>query len=243
MKYPNQCPNQCLPTLSNVDDRAGIEYDGRWKLLHYTMADIYSPVIVAPLNNLTSSTLSIYAVSDLWSVAHGSVSFSWLSWNGSTISDSSIPSKAVSFEVGAINGTLLHNIDMSKLAVNKSDAVLVMNLTATGSLPNNPTPTTFTHSNFFTPTPLSSAALVDPGLTLTHNAKNKSFTVKATKGVSIWTWLDYPSGAVVRFSDNGFLLRKGESMEVTYSIATDSTNGKWTQGVTVESVFNNTLAK
>lgn len=219
---------------------AGIEYDGRWKVLHYTAKDIYNPVIIAPLNNITTGELSIYAISDLWSNVSGTASFSWLSWNGSPIPSTSIPSKAVSFNVGAINSTLVHTLKTSELNMNTSDSVLVMNITATGTLPNAASPTTFTHANLFTPTPLAYAGLVDPGLHLSHDSSTSSFTVTATKGVSVWTWLDYPTGVVVRLDSNGFYLRKGESMSVGYQVASDYTGGKWVDGVTVGSLWNNT---
>lgn len=44
---------------------AGIEYGGRWKVLHYIVRDIYQPVVLAPLYNKTSGILGVYAVSDL----------------------------------------------------------------------------------------------------------------------------------------------------------------------------------
>ena len=219
---------------------AGIEYDGRWKILHYTAKDIYNPVIITPINNITTSELSIYGVSDLWNTTSGTAYFYWYSWNGTQIADSSVPSDAVSFDIGAINSTLIHTIDTSKLAVNASDAVLFMQIKATGTLPNSPTPTTFTHSNIFTPTPLAYANLVDPGVTLDYSKNSSSFIVGAHTGISAWTWLDYPAGAVVRFSNNGFFLRKDEQVEITYEVVSDTTNGNWAHGVTVSSIWDNT---
>ena len=219
---------------------AGIEYDGRWKVLHYTAKDIYNPVIIAPLSNISTGALSIYAISDLWSNVSGSASFEWVSWNGTSISSDSVPPDPVSFDIGAINSTIIHTFNATQLNINAADAVLLMNITATGTLPNTPTPTTFTHQNLFTPTPLSYASLVDPGLSLTHDDSTNSFTITATTGVSVWTWLNYPSGAVVHFDDNGFFLRKGESRAVGYSVMSDSTEAKWADGVTVGSLWNNT---
>ena len=219
---------------------AGIEYDGRWKVLHYTAKDIYSPVILAPLYNISTGLLSIYAVSDLWSPVAGTASFSWLAWDGTPLSSSSVPFAPIDFAVGPINSTLLHTLNATDLDLDPSAAVLLMNLTATGTLPNNPSSTTFTHSNLFTPVPLSQAALVDPGLELSHDNASKSFSVTATKGVSLWTWLDYPAGAVVRFDDNAFYLRKGERREVGYEVVSDYTDGRWVEGVSVGSVWDNT---
>ena len=119
---------------------------------------------------------------------------------------------------------------------------MVMNVTAAGSLPNSGNvSTTFQHSNFFHLSPLSSAPLVDPGLELSYSNTTKNFTVTAASGVSVWTWLDYSAGAVVTFDDNAFLLRKGESRQIGYTVKSDTTGGSWVGGVTVASLWNNTL--
>ena len=217
---------------------AGIEYDGRWKVLHYVAKDIYNPVIIAPLYNMTTGQLSVYAVSDLWTDASGEMTFEWLNWDGSTSANST--SMTFSFSVGGLNSTLVRAINMTSRSSDKSDSFLAMNLTATGTLPNQVSPTTFTHQNLFTPMALSNVQLSDPGLVLKKS--NSSLTITATKAVSVWTWLDYPEGAVVTFSDNAFYLKKGESKNITWTVYKDTANGAWLDGLTVESLYNNTLA-
>ena len=217
---------------------AGIEYDGRWKVLHYVAKDIYNPVIIAPLYNITTGQLSVYAVSDLWSDASGQMTFEWLNYDGSTPAHST--SMTFSFSIGGLNSTLVRAINMTSRSSDKSDSFLAMNLTATGTLPNQVSSTTFTHQTLFTPKALSDVQLSDPGLVLKRS--DSSLTITATKAVSIWTWLDYPEGAVITFSDNAFYLRKGESKNITWTVCQDTTNEAWLDGVTVESLYNNTLA-
>ena len=65
--------------------------------------------------------------------------------------------------------------------------------------------------------------------------------MEATTGVAVWTWLDYPAGAVVTFDANGFLLLKGEKRTIGFKVASDGSAGEWVLGVTVESLWNNTL--
>ncbi len=92
-----------------------------------------------------------------------------------------------------------------------NNALLYMNISATGQRPNtNSSNTTFTHENFFHATSLAQARLVDPGLELTFDNETETFTVEAKTGVAVWTWLDYSAGPLVNFEDNGFLLLPGQ---------------------------------
>ncbi|KAL6721982.1 hypothetical protein ACLMJK_001087 [Lecanora helva] len=219
---------------------AGIEYDGRWKVLHYIAKDIYQPIIISPFYNITTGAFEIYVTSDLWTPASGTASFQWYTWSGAPITTPTFAS--VDFTVGALNTTRVLATTLTPSNIDFTNSILYMNITATGQLPNSDTTTTFTHSNDFHPSPLSSARLVDPGLKLTYCNDTQTFTVEATRGVAIWTWLDYPAGAVVHFDANGFLLLKEEKREVGFSVVSDETGGEWIEGVTVESLWNNTLA-
>lgn len=117
-----------------------------------------------------------------------------------------------------------------------------MNISALGQLPNTNTSTTFTHDNFFHAKSLANAKLVDPGLRLTYDSSAQVFNIEATSGVAVWTWIDYPAGVLLNFDMNGFLLLPGQPREVGYTLKSDTTNGSWVEQVTVESLWNNTLA-
>lgn len=220
---------------------AGIEYDGRWKVLHYTAKDIYEHVIIAPYYNITTGNLSLWVTSDLWESAKGTASWTWYDWSGKVLNQTQ--SKA--FEVGAINSTEVFQgfVNESLPSGTKlTNAVLQLNVTATGILPNsNGSRQTFTHSNWLNPTALKDAQLVDSGLTLRYNHSSNTFTVEATKGIAAWVWLDYPGGVVVAFDSNAFWLAKGEKREIGYVVKSDTTGGKWVDGVTVQSLWNQTL--
>lgn len=268
---------------------AGIEYDGRWKVLHNVARDIYEPVILAPLYNVTSGLLEVYAVSDLWSQVNGTATLGWIGWAGDALDvsltgnssspspppppsssqssnssaspsppSSSPPSSSgptttnVEFTIGPLNSTLLATIDVANLiatgALDPSAGLFVANLTATGTPINgsgvNATRTTYVHTNYHTPTPLSRAGLVDPGLAVRHDGDRGEFVVGARAGTSIWTWLslqERDSGIVVTFDTNGFLLRKGEEMRVGYTVLGGESKG-WEERVVVESIWNNTLS-
>ncbi|KAJ4422894.1 hypothetical protein N0V82_002420 [Gnomoniopsis sp. IMI 355080] len=232
---------------------ASIEYDGRWKVLQYIAKDIYSEVVVAPVWNLTSGILSVYVVSDLWTEVSGSITLSWLDWTGETLRmpllDGNTSSTTISYTVGPLNSTLLATIDISQVfgadANDAANAVFVGNLTATGTPVNTNVTKTFSHTNYWTPTPLASAALTDPGLHVAYDEQKDLFTITADTGNSMWTWIsldpnDSPKLIVV-FDDNGFFLRRGESKTVGYSIQGDSESPGWQSRVTVGSIWNNTI--
>ncbi|KAF2472087.1 putative beta-mannosidase [Lindgomyces ingoldianus] len=220
---------------------AGIEYDGRWKVLHYVAKDIYQPVIISPFLNVTSHDFEVWVISDLWSEISASVSLSWYDWSGNKLNVSNPSSAHV--RVGAINATQVLSTNTNEILsdYDPANSILVMEVSAQGTRPNSKRTETFTHKNWFHADRLSNAKLVDPGLELSHSNSTSTFTVKATKGVAAWVWLDYPSGAVLNFDANSFWLLTGEEREVGYTVKSDTTGGKWIDGVTVRSLWDNTV--
>ncbi|KAL7949241.1 glycoside hydrolase family 2 protein [Trichoderma barbatum] len=220
------------------------EYNGRWKVNFYATKDIFQPVIIAPIFNVTTGVLEIYAVSDLWSDVTGEASWEWIGYDGNPVgsSDATVSQK---FTVGPVNSTVLAKMNITALTSSgdlpASNAVLIANITATGTPPNSQGTKTYSHSNYFTATPLSKAELIDPGLTIRR--EGKTFTVTAEKGVSAFTWIALDpndAGAIVTFDDNGFWLRQGQSKTVGYRVR-GASNG-WESRVTVSSIWNDTLS-
>ncbi|KAJ6438158.1 beta-mannosidase precursor [Purpureocillium lavendulum] len=231
---------------------AGIEYSGRWKVLHNIAKDIYQPVIVAPLFNQSSGILNVYAISDLWKEVNGSATVGWIGWDGRRLnhtvgggqgSASAFGETTLQFTVGAINTTLITSINITKLAetegFNAKDCLFVANLTATGTPINSDATKTYQHTNIFTPTPLSEASLIDPGLTVRHKKVQGSFEVIAKNGAAAWTWLRVSaqdSSVIVAFEENAFLLKKGQTKTVPYTILSGSSPG-WEGRVTADSIY------
>jgi len=221
---------------------AGIEYDGKWKVLHYTAKDIYKNVIVSPFYTNTTGDLQIYITSDLWSPASGRANFTWYDWSGTRLNISTPSSATVN--VGAINTTLVLSTLMDDIlsGYDSRDVVLHMETSLHGQLPNSNATQTFYHDNWFHPVPLSQARLVDPGLEITYDSTKMKFTVEATKGVAAWVWVDYPAGAVVQFESNGFWLEPGRKKEVGFKVVSESVGkSEWIKGVTAQSLWNMTL--
>lgn len=101
---------------------------------------------------------------------------------------------------------------------------------------------------------MSEAKLVDPGLVFSTSSSSSSdknttaatrseykFTIKATSGVAVWVWLDYPAGLVGRFDDNAFVLWKGEEKEIGFRIIEGEAKIGWEGKTTVRSLWDNYL--
>lgn len=248
-------PNRCMGSLYwqlediwSAPTWAGVEYDGRWKVLHYIAKAAYEPVIIAPYFDSTTGNLSIWATSDLWESVSGTATFEWYDWSGVKLEN--VPAAdgagAVPVTIGALNSTKILQTNttstLQTLSHDDTNALLRMQISVQGRLPNSAVVQTFQSENWFHPRPLKDAALVDPGLQLRYDAYSNVFSVTATSGVAAWVWLDYPAGAVVHFESNGFWLARGETRQVGYTVQKDETKGTWVDGVTVESIWNQTLS-
>lgn len=202
-------------------------------------------MIIAPYWNVTTGNLQVWVTSDLWDATSGTSTFSWYDWSGNKL-DVSLPSSAA-VNVGAINSTQVLSADLFSILngtanSDYSNVIMRMEVEATGTMPNSNVTQTFRHENWFHASPLSIAELVDPGLQITYSNSTQNFTVKATTGVAAWCWIDYPAGAVLNFDSNAFWLLPNETRELSYTVKSDTTNGAWIEGVTVESLWNNTLS-
>jgi beta-mannosidase len=200
--------------------------------------------------------LDVYAVSDLWTEVRGQVELGWVDWSGNTLPNVSTGSgggggKCFEFIVGGLNSTVLTSVNVSALTgagngtaatagFNASNALFIANITATGTPVNTDATRTYTHTNYFTPIPLSKAALVDPGLSVEYDRIADEFVVSSSKGTSIWTWLQLSlddDAVVANFDDNAFLLRRGEQKRVTYKVLSGGSEG-WQGRVSVRSIWS-----
>ncbi|KAL4971994.1 glycoside hydrolase superfamily [Aspergillus desertorum] len=220
---------------------AGIEYDGRWKVLHYIARDIYRPVIVSPFWNHTTGDLEIYVTSDLWETASGTVNLTWLTLSGKQAIDNAGTPATLPFTLGAINTTKIYSANIHDLNLpDTKNSILTLSLFSQGYLPNSVEATPLTHENYFSPSFPKDLALVDPGLELSYDAQTGVFTVEAKSGMSLYTWLDYPAGLVGYFTENAFLLARGQKKKVHFVVQDGPDDGdwEWQSEVTVRSLWD-----
>lgn len=218
---------------------AGIEYDGRWKVLHYVARDIYQPIIVSPFWNYTTGNFEVYVTSDLWESATGTVNLTWLTLSGQPIPNNAGTPTTLSFEVGAINTTRVYSTNINDLNLpNPKDSILTLSVSSEASLPNSNEPASLTHENHFTPAFPKDLALTDPELELSYDSQSEVFTVEAKSGVSLYTWLDYPAGLVGYFDHNAFVLKPGQKKEIRFIVQEDHSDGGWQREVSVRSIWD-----
>ncbi|EAW06662.1 beta-mannosidase mndA [Aspergillus clavatus NRRL 1] len=218
---------------------AGIEYDGRWKMLHYVARDIYEPIIVSPFWNYTTGDLEVYVTSDLWEPAQGTVNLTWVDLSGKSIAGNAGTPESIPFSVGALNATDVYSANVADLSPpDLTDSILILSLAGEGYLPNARTRSEFRHENQFTPVFPKDLALRDPKLELAYNPDTRTFTVEATAGVSLYTWLDYPAGVVGYFEQNGFVLLPGMKKEIGFVVQEGSVDEDWMRSVTVTSLWD-----
>lgn len=108
---------------------SAIEYSGRWKVLNYRLANIFTPVIIYPFWEPVSSTLDVMVTSDRWYTVNGTAYLSWYSWNGTLIQSSSLE-----FSVPSLNNSdIYHKEGLGSIipnGLNENDVFMLLNLTA-----------------------------------------------------------------------------------------------------------------
>ncbi|KAJ7098504.1 family 2 glycoside hydrolase [Mycena belliarum] len=233
---------------------SAVESNNRQKVLYYAAKDIFSPVIVAAYYNTSSSSsdLQVWVTSDLLGPVDATVTYAWIDYAGTplTVGGAAGGKGSAQVQVGAVSSSEVTGLRYTDLAgtlasggVDAADALLVLTVSAkSGS-------TIYTHSAVFHPTSLAGALLRDPALAVTKpksasgaGGKKHKFSVTATGAVAAWVWLDVATTAVTGYwSANGFWLQKGERRDVVFTVWDDWSHGKWLDGMSARSFWDNTL--
>ncbi|KIM78863.1 glycoside hydrolase family 2 protein [Piloderma croceum F 1598] len=222
---------------------SSIEYSGRWKVLQYGLAKVYSPVIISPFWTAENQTLEVLVTSDALDIVHGMAQLTWYDWNGTEVDSS-----RYNFAVPALNNSkIFHASGLQSIlprGKNETEVWLLLNVTA--NIDNKTT----SNEQYFTPSSLAQASLVDPRIKVSSNGTGNfmTFTLSAT-AVAPWTWIDHPLGTIGYFVDNltgipsnGFYLVPG--IERTIKFVMNEALSKVTRpdpvDFVVRSLWNNT---
>ncbi|THH05492.1 hypothetical protein EW146_g9889 [Bondarzewia mesenterica] len=185
-----------------------VEHSDRWKVLQYAMSSVYQSAVINAFWTSTNKSLEIIVNSNRWDAVRGAVQWMCFDWEGHTLSTT-----RKSFVVPDLNNSVLFQAqdlrDILPSEKSTEDVWLWMNATAEVDS------RTVMNEQFFTPTSLAKANLVDPRIKITHR-ENLAFTLSAKGSIAAWTWMDHLSGTVGYFFDgmtgvptNGFYLVPG----------------------------------
>ncbi|KAF8069887.1 glycoside hydrolase family 2 protein [Lyophyllum atratum] len=194
---------------------SSIEYSGRWKVLQYGLTGIFSPITIFPFWTAANETLRTLVISDRLEEVQGSAQLTWYDWLGKPLNTT-----LFNFTVPTLNNSLISQASgLNKiLPAGKEAADVWLLLNATADIDGRKV----TNEQYFTPTSLANAHLVDPEISVTRS-QDLTFTLSAKGGVAPWTWLDHPAGTIGVFVDketglpsNGFYLIPGIDRTVSF---------------------------
>ncbi|KAF7979728.1 hypothetical protein HWV62_41090 [Athelia sp. TMB] len=211
--------------------KASVARDGRWKALHYGARDIYEPVIIAPYYDSTSGDVQVWTTSDLWNPVQGNATIQWYDWTGKPLGNGTADHQSA-VTIGAVNSTQFYSFNVNTLPFSLQNAVAFLSVGATSNGVH------YSHTHRFIPLPLSQSDVVssiqNPQLTITH--VGNVFTVHS-QAVAGFVWLEHPAGVRGYWSDNNFWMLPGTKV-VTFNVQTDTSGGRWAQGVTIKSLYS-----
>jgi len=220
---------------------SSIEYSGRWKVLQYGLTTIYSPVMIYPFWTASNQSLEVLVTSDRWESVHGTAQLTWFDWEGHELETSTHK-----FTTPSLNNSLiLSATGFDKVlpkGTNETNVWMLLNMTAETDRG------TVTNEQYFNPTSLADASLVDPRIEV-KRGKDFTFTLSARGGVAPFTWMDHPFGTVGIFVDavsglpsNGFYLVPGRDRTVQFVMneALSKVSDPNSEDFIVRSLWNNT---
>ncbi|KAI8587063.1 glycoside hydrolase family 2 protein [Geranomyces variabilis] len=187
---------------------ASIEYNLRWKVVHYHLKRVYQPVIISPIYASQSDILRVYATSDLQDFVRGNATMEWFTWTGRRVL-----SKQKTFETAKLNSTLLWQLSSSDLSApgyKRADTWLRLRLKA-GSGGQ------YQNENYFASTNLRQANLTDVKLTVMRDAHPDRITITSHGGVGAYVWVDHPACITGHFNDNSVFVTPGEPRTFTFT--------------------------
>ncbi|XP_026742954.1 beta-mannosidase-like [Trichoplusia ni] len=178
---------------------SGIEYGGRWKMLHYFAKTFFAPVLVSP-RQLVSDDIDVYLLNDRFvPIIDAVITVDIYNWTSLT----PINTKQFPGDADALSAKL-QDIDMNYWDYKKEQIFLRFSLDAPGvkSSPNN----------YVFPVPLKSiVGLIKPNITITvanivmRRKEKLEYTVNIeVDTIVLFLWLE--TGIKGNFIDNAFIV-------------------------------------
>jgi beta-mannosidase len=188
---------------------ASIDYFGRWKALHYMARRFFAPVIVSGLEDAEAQTVGIHVTNDLREERSGVVT-----WTVTDLAGETLREDRVNVTQGAGSTSEVAVADLGAILAEHGPRGILVWL----SLESGGTVISRDLVLFSRPKHLELAA--DPGIEveLRQVTTDEIAVTLSAKAPALWCWLEFPD-TDVRYSDNFFHLRPGESRTITVTPA------------------------
>lgn len=216
---------------------ASLEYRARWKILHYTIRQVFAANIVSgyvsPIHSPAEATLAVYVVSDTPHPQQVSVSISLRHWStGAVLQQLTVPA----IKLQPLQAVRVYNSSLQGFIGSATNQCTpVTNCYVRLQWLNNNRTTGVEHNVLLGS--LAPAPLVDPAIQLTvtssahsaasaavrrHAARSAAPSLVSTATVTVSAsapaaWVFVESEVEGWFSDNGFILLQDEPRTVTFT--------------------------
>lgn len=192
--------NDCWPVAS----WSSLDYDGRWKALHYMARHFYAPLLVSAVPNLDDGTVAVHVTSDQRQDVDAEVR-----WQVTTVQGEKVDAGAQAATFPANSNTALMTLDLSK-ALNKFGP---RNLLVWLELRDDEAVLSENLALFARPKHL---ALANPVIEWeVQESTGDGYVINIrTSEPTLWVWLESADGAF-RASDNFFHLRPHQARKIT----------------------------
>ncbi|XP_071805929.1 beta-mannosidase-like isoform X2 [Asterias amurensis] len=211
---------------------ASIEYQGKWKMLHYYAKDFFAPLLASGVEN--NDVLSVYVITDVHPILNGTLNISVWSWASQT------PLKSWQFPFkqhvrqSAVAYYVRKTADILSEANCPKREACFLTFQVTGITPSLTSPL----NPYFLTSFIKAVGLKQPKIA--HSVlqiEGDTFSIQlSSPAIAPFVWLEAP-GLQGRFSDNGFLMVE-ESHTVEFYAWTSTTLEELKQSLAVKSLLD-----
>ncbi len=192
-----------LNDLWPVVSWSSIEYDGRWKLLHYEARRFFAPRALVCF--VHDDSLKVHVLNDAAETLHGSVEVRGLDWRGTSIWERSLTVAA-----SGDASTAILDVPLTELPFERHEGFVVAEWRSTGE----PAADDAVERSWTLLTEFKRCELERPTLTV-ESAGSLSVSVRCDDAPAFWVALDGCPDEV-RPDDGGFLLLPGETKTIEF---------------------------
>jgi beta-mannosidase len=216
--------NDCWPVAS----WASLDYDGRWKALHYMARHFYAPLLVSAVPDLDDGSVAVHVTSDLRQDVTAEVR-----WEVTTVQGEHVDGGAQVASCPANSNSPFMTLDLGPALSDYGarDLVIWLELWADGALVSDNLALFARPKHLSLPEPEFDFAVLEMG-------DGRYQIDLSTSKPALWIWLESADGDF-RLSDNFFHLRPGHTRTVILDAqASGRTPADIKEGIAIRSLVD-----